>query len=254
MEWAYCGSVYSSSGTQSPVGGAGEQDSSSYMTLVSSSPPKRRTGRTKFKETRHPGVRSRNPGRWVCEVREPQSKQRIWLGTFDTAEMAARAHDVAALALCGRATCLNFFDSPRRLRVPPQGVGHDEIRRAAVEAAELFRPAPPGQRNAATEAAAVSPVESWSGELLVSSPYYPMVMDGLEFEMQGLLLCLSSSSKQLQKLSLAEHADLHAVTALLHSVWRSFGATCEFRENGGDYDQRITTGDKESSELARLQN
>ncbi|KAK1684850.1 hypothetical protein QYE76_045698 [Lolium multiflorum] len=185
MEWAYCGSDHSSSGTQSPVGGAGEQDPSSYMT-VSSSP----TGRTKFKETRHPvykGVRSRNPGRWVCEVREPHGKQRIWLGTFDSAEMAARAHHVAALALRGRAACLNFSDSPRRLRVPPQGASHDEIRRAAVEAAELFRPGPSGQRNAATEEVVVSPVDSWGEELVASSPYFPMVMGGLEFEMQGYL-------------------------------------------------------------------
>uniref|UniRef100_A0ACD5UEF4 Uncharacterized protein n=1 Tax=Avena sativa TaxID=4498 RepID=A0ACD5UEF4_AVESA len=194
MEWAYCGSGYSpsASGTQSPVvacEGEEERDCCSYMT-VSSAPPKRRAGRTKVKETRHPvykGVRSRNPGRWVCELREPQGKQRIWLGTFDTAEMAARAHDVAALALRGREACLNFSDSPRRLRVPPRGACHDEIRRAAVEAAELFRPAP-GQRsaNAATESAAVSPVaSSWSMELLDSSPY--CLMDGLEFEMQGYL-------------------------------------------------------------------
>jgi hypothetical protein len=183
---AYCGSGYSSSGMRSPAGCDGEEEDSSYMT-VSTAPPKRRAGRTKFKETRHPvykGVRSRNPGRWVCELREPLGKQRIWLGTFDTAEMAARAHDVAALALRGRDACLNFSDSPRRLRVPPQGAGHDEIRRAAVEAAELFRPAP-GQRNAATDAAAVSPAASCSKELVASSPYY--LMDGMEFEMQAYL-------------------------------------------------------------------
>ncbi|KAM3388716.1 hypothetical protein ACQJBY_011075 [Aegilops geniculata] len=98
--------------------------------------------------------------------------------------MAARAHDVAALALRGRAACLNFADSPRALRVPPQGAGHDEIRRAAVEAAELFRPAP-GQRNAAAEAAAAQPVDAGNAELVANSPCY--YMDGLEFEMQGYL-------------------------------------------------------------------
>ncbi|CAM0944742.1 unnamed protein product [Alopecurus aequalis] len=174
-----------SSGTPSPVAAAGGDNDgfSSYMT-VSSAPPKRRAGRTKFKETRHPvykGVRRRNPGRWICEVREPHSKKRIWLGTFETAEMAARAHDVAALALRGRAACLNFADSPRRLRVPPLGAGHDEIRRAAAEAAEAFLPAP-DQSNAAAEEAAAAPAAQFA-----SDPYYDMDDGMMDFGMQGYL-------------------------------------------------------------------
>ncbi|KAF3610747.1 hypothetical protein DY000_02045121 [Brassica cretica] len=104
--------------------------------------PKRRAGRRVFKETRHPvyrGIRRRNGDKWVCEVREPIHQRRIWLGTYPTAEMAARAHDVAAYALRGRSACLNFADSAWRLPVP-ESTDPDVIRRVAAEAAEMFRP------------------------------------------------------------------------------------------------------------------
>ncbi|XP_047336610.1 dehydration-responsive element-binding protein 1E-like [Impatiens glandulifera] len=109
---------------------------------LASSNPKKRAGRKKFQETRHPvfrGIRQRNTGKWVCEVREPNKTTRIWLGTFPTIEMAARAHDVAALALRGRSACLNFADSAWRLRIPTS-TDPKEIQRAAAEAAEEFRP------------------------------------------------------------------------------------------------------------------
>ncbi|KAI4367916.1 hypothetical protein MLD38_016540 [Melastoma candidum] len=108
--------------------------------VLASSCPKKRAGRIVFKETRHPvyrGVRRRNKDKWVCELREPNKKSRIWLGTYPSAEMAARAHDVAALALRGRSACLNFADSAWRVRVPDSR-DPAEIQRAAAEAARVF--------------------------------------------------------------------------------------------------------------------
>ncbi|KAK3447251.1 hypothetical protein EUGRSUZ_A02821, partial [Eucalyptus grandis] len=99
-------------------------------------------GRKKFQETRHPvcrGVRLRDSGKWVCEVREPKKKSRIWLGTFPTVEMAARAHDMAALALRGQSACLNFTDSAWPLLTPVSADAKD-IQKAVAKAAEAFQP------------------------------------------------------------------------------------------------------------------
>ncbi|KAL5552150.1 hypothetical protein UlMin_002326 [Ulmus minor] len=110
--------------------------------ILASNRPKKRAGRQVFKETRHPvyrGVRRRNTNKWVCEVREPNKKTRIWLGTYPTADMAARAHDVAALAFRGKLACLNFADSAWRLPIPVSNNAND-IQAAAAQAAEAFRP------------------------------------------------------------------------------------------------------------------
>lgn len=62
-------------------------------------------------------------GKWVAEVREPNKRSRIWLGSYSSPVAAARAYDTAVFYLRGPTASLNF---------PEYVAGEAEVRDASA--------------------------------------------------------------------------------------------------------------------------